>query len=284
MSLLKRLLFTTVLTSVMSLYGEESLTLLPDGVVTTTNNVSIKLTFKFNGLNAWIKVPKSNPNKQHWVMRSRWAEFHTETDHILLSKGFYIAFVDAGGMLGCDEALDIWDKFYDHLVNKYGFGKEMSLEAVSRGGLFALRWAARHPERINSIYLDSPVCDLKSWPLGKWKGDKDKTGIKQIQKYYGLNTAEEILAYDENPVDDKIVSVIAKHKIPIMALVNDVDRIVPPSENIYIFAKKYNAISGMDVKILHPKPNGNFRLKGHHFVVPNPEIPAEFIINNTNKK
>jgi sialidase-1 len=243
-----------------------------------------KYTFKFENKTAWVKVPKKSAPGNPWVWRGRWADFHTGTDLILLQKGFHIAYLETGGMLGCDAALDLWDKFYDEMTGKYKMSKKPALEAVSRGGLFVLRWAARHPDRVSCIYLDSPVCDIKSWPLGKWKGDHDATGIHQLATYYGLKTEDAIISYDKNPVDDVIAEPIAKAKIPILAIVNKDDRIVPPSENIEIFAKKYKHFGGTDIEIIHPRPETKTALKGHHFQVPNPKKSADFIEEYTQKK
>ena len=66
-------------------------------------------------------------------------------------------------------ALDHMDKFYDHLTHDRGLATKTVLEGFSRGGLFTLNWAARHPDRVACIYNDAPVCDFKSWPAGKGK-------------------------------------------------------------------------------------------------------------------
>ena len=237
----------------------------------------IRYKFQFEGKNAWVKVPEKAAPGNPWVWRGRWADFHSGTDRILLKKGYHIAYLDTGGMLGCDTALELWDKFYAEMTGKYKMARKPALEAVSRGGLFVLRWAARHPDRVACIYLDSPVCDIKSWPLGKWKGDHDSTGMKQLGIYYGLKTEEEIMAYDKNPVDDVIVKPIADAKIPILAIVNKDDRIVPPDENIEIFAEKYKKFGGSEIDIIHPDPDAKTALKGHHFPVPNPKKSADFI-------
>ena len=237
-----------------------------------------RYTFKFAEKNAWVIVPKKAAPGKPWVWRGRWANFHPGTDIILLSKGYHIVYFDTGNMLGCDKALDLWDKFYDEMTSKYGLSKKPALESVSRGSLFVLRWAARNIDKVSCIYLDSPVCDLKSWPLGKWKGDRDRMGISQLAKYYGLKSDKEIMAFKGNPIDEPIVKPLAEAKIPILAIVNNEDRIVPPYENIEIFAKEYKKYGGGDIEILHPLKKDKATFKGHHFRVPNPQKSADFIL------
>ena len=170
------------------------------------------------------------------------------------------------------------------MTQKYGMSEKVALEAVSRGGLFVLRWASRHPSRVSCIYLDSAVCDIKSWPLGRGKGNHDTTGLKHLEISYGLKTEEDILNFKGNPVDDNIITPIAKAKIPILALANKDDRIVPPSENIEVFAEKYKQLGGGNIEIMHPKEGVKTSLKGHHFPVPNPQKAADFIEQHTLKK
>lgn len=236
-----------------------------------------KYLFDFEGKKAWVVVPKKAAPGKPWVWRGRWASFHKAADIILLSKGFHIAYLDTGNMLGCDAALDLWDKFYDYMTKEHGLSKKPVLEAVSRGGLFVMRWAARHPDRVACIYGDSIVCDIKSWPLGKWKSETDKIGMTHLKKYYGFDTEDKILAFKGNPIDDSVIKPIANAKIPILLLVDDKDLIVPPSENSLVFAKRYAALGGGKVEIMYVPKDSKTSLKGHHFPHPDPAKVAAFM-------
>ena len=248
-----------------------------EGEKKTSHGGYDKYSFKFGGKNAWVVVPKKAAPGNPWVWRGRWANFHRKPDMMLLAKGFHIAYLDTGNMLGCDAALDLWDKFYDYMTQKHGLSKKPVLEAVSRGGLFVLRWAARHPDRVACVYGDSIVCDIKSWPLGKWKGDHDKAGIRQLGRYYGLDTEEKILAFKGNPIDDAVVKPIAEAKIPMLLLVDKKDRIVPPDENSLVFAKRCSELGGGDVEIMYVPKDSKISLKGHHFPHPDPARAAAFM-------
>ncbi len=110
--------------------------------------------------------------------------FHIEADLLLLMQGFHVAHIDTAGMLGSPRAMEHWDAFYEVMTDKYGLAKKPALEAVSRGGLFAYRWAARHPNRVTCIYADTPVCDFKSWPLGSGSGiGHEKTWAVYLRVY-----------------------------------------------------------------------------------------------------
>ena len=55
-------------------------------------------------------------------------------------------------------------------AHRQGPGAQGGVIGISRGGLYAYRWAAGDPARVAVIYGDAPVCDFKSWPGGKGAG------------------------------------------------------------------------------------------------------------------
>ena len=90
-----------------------------------------------------------------------------QADLALVGKGFHVAYMDVQNMYGAPAALDLMDPFYRHLTQDRGLSRRAVLEGFSRGGLFSLNWAARHPDEVACIYNDAPVCDFKSWPGGR---------------------------------------------------------------------------------------------------------------------
>jgi pimeloyl-ACP methyl ester carboxylesterase len=69
-----------------------------------------------------------------------------EVDLELLHNGWAVAYIECLDLIGCDAALDLMDQFYSHMTEQRGFARKAALEAVSRGGLHAYRYAARHPD------------------------------------------------------------------------------------------------------------------------------------------
>ena len=126
--------------------------------------------FSVDGRPCHVVVPKSPAHGRPWVWRARFPNYHPRVDLLLLERGFHVAYMNTDGMFGSDRAMTHWGAFYATMVGSHGLARRVVLEAVSRGGLFAYRWAARHPGRVACIYADVPVLDIKSWPLGKGKG------------------------------------------------------------------------------------------------------------------
>jgi pimeloyl-ACP methyl ester carboxylesterase len=198
---------------------------MPDDRTTDWNGFR-RVFFTVRGKEGFVTEPTVAASGRPWVWRASFPEFHAEIDQELLRTGWHIAYLETGEMLGCDAALDLWDAFYDHLTTERGLSPRPALEAVSRGGLYAYRWTARHPERVAALYADTPVMDLKSWPGGKGKGDGSPAIWKIAFERYGFKSEEEALAYRGNPLD--LLPVIAKAKIPLRHVISLNDRPVPP--------------------------------------------------------
>jgi sialidase-1 len=208
----------------------------------------------------YVVAPKEPAKGNPWIWRARFPDYHAEIDVELVKRGFHIAHINTAGLFGSAAALDDWDKFYELLTTKHGMSKKPALFGVSRGGLFVYRWAARHPDRVACIYTDTPVCDFKSWPGGQGKGIGSKGDWEALLKAYGI-AEEEANAWRENPID--VLEPIAKAKIPLMNIVSENDRVVPPAENTDVLAKRYEALGG---KIIVTRvKEGTTQSSGHHF-------------------
>lgn len=231
-----------------------------------------RVDLEVDGRSARVVEPRQPAPGRPWVWRARFPDFHPEADVLLLDQGFHVAYVNTDGMLGSPDALRHWDRFYQEMTGKRGLAGKPALEAVSRGGLFAYRWAAQHPDKVACIYADTPVCDFKSWPLGQGVGLGHPATWNRLLDAYGL-TEDEALAFRGNPVD--VLAPIAAAGLPLMHIVSLNDRVVPPVENTFLLANRYRALGGT-IEILEVQ-EGTEASSGHHFRHPDPERVAAFI-------
>lgn len=239
-----------------------------------------RIDFKLGEKACFVVAPKTPAEGNPWVWRARFPGFHSEIDVELLKRGFHIAHINTNGLLGNLSAMEHWDQFYDHMTGKRGLAKRMAIEAVSRGGLFAYRWATRHPQRVTCIYADTPVCDFKSWPGGKGKGVGSAGTWQTLLKNYQF-TEQQALEFKENPID--VLAPIAKAGVPLMHIVSENDRVVPPKENTYILQQRYQNLGGK-ITVTSVK-EGSEKSKGHHFTLLPEHIDkaVEFISLNAKK-
>lgn len=230
-----------------------------------------KHTFTFNGHPAHVVEPKVAAPGRPWIWRTSFPDFHAEVDLELLHQGCHVAFLDVVDMLGCDAALDLMDGFYDQVRGQWRLAERPALEPVSRGGLPAYRYAARHPERIACIYADTPVMDLKSWPL-LWPGSKPQ--VADALKYYHFADVAALRAYRGNPVD--LLEPVAKARIPLRHVISLDDKVVPPEQNTLEARRRLQRLGHeMDVVSV---AKGDPAADGHHFPLPEVFQSARFIL------
>ena len=227
--------------------------------------------FKVDGRAAYVVEPRNPAPGKPWVWRARFPNFHADADVILLQRGFHVVRINTDGMLGSPRAMAHWDAFYKFLTER-GLPKRCALEGVSRGGLFVYGFASRWPERVACVYADTPVGDVRSWPGGKGTGRGHEATWKTCLKEYGL-TEETAKTFAGNPID--LLEPIAKAKIPLLHIVSLSDVIVPPTENTFVLAKRYQKLGG-SISVMRVK-EGTEKSGGHHFTHPDPVRVADFI-------
>ena len=224
---------------------------------------------------AYVVVPKQAAASKPWIWRARFPDFHYEMDVELLKRGFHIGYVDVGGMFGSPKAMSIGDDFYAFMTSQRRLNSKPVLEGVSRGGLFVYNWTARHPELVTCIYCDTPVLDFKSWPGGKGTGIGSAAAWQQCLAAYEMREAQ-ALEYTGNPVDH--ASIVAMHRIPVMHIVSENDRVVPPKENTYVLQKR---LADLEHRMeIISVAEGTEKSNGHHFTHPEPKRVVEFILRH----
>ncbi|MDP4227692.1 MAG: GDSL-type esterase/lipase family protein [Bacteroidota bacterium] len=235
-----------------------------------------RVKFNFNGRAAWYVKPAQPAEGNPWVWRAHFPGWHATMDSVLLSRGFFIAYINTNDMYASPAAMRIWDMFYDYLVTQKDFAPKVALEGVSRGGLYVYGWAKRNPSKVACIYAEAPVCDFKSWPGGKGKSRGSAGDWNLLLKCYGF-TEEAALAYKDNPLDN--LQQLASYKVPVMHVIGLQDSVVPPEENTFLLVNNYTRLGG--IATIVPMTRGKKELGGHHFEIENVNRLADFITSNS---
>ena len=68
----------------------------------------------------------------------------------LLAKGFHHAHINVGNTFGCPASVKHFNDFYD-VVHAEGLAQKVVLIGISRGGLYAYRWAAENTGKVSII-------------------------------------------------------------------------------------------------------------------------------------
>jgi len=212
--------------------------------------------FQFQGRSAWVVVPATPLPGNPWSWCMMFPDAFTQRCAApqLLAAGFHHAYIDVGNSFGSPVAVATLAAFRDDLVRR-GLAPRAALIGISRGGLYAHRYAAEHPAHVAVIYGDAAVCDFKSWPGGKGKGKGSPGDWTACLAAYEFPNEAAALAYTGNPVD--ALEPLAKAGIALVHVVGDADDVVPPAENGLVVAERYGKLGGT-IELIH-KPGC-----GHH--------------------
>jgi pimeloyl-ACP methyl ester carboxylesterase len=230
--------------------------------------------FQVDGCEAWVVEPKKAlpGNPLSWCMEFPDAFTERCAAPQLLEAGFHHAHIVVGNTFGCPAALGHFDAFYKAL-RVHGLAEKLTLIGLSRGGFYAYRWAEANPEKVTVIYGDAPVCDFKSWPGGKGKGQGSPADWTSLISLYGFKNEAEALAWPGNPLDN--LAPLAKAKVALIHVVGDDDTGVPVAENTALVEQRYKALGG-EIKVIH-KPG-----IGHHpHGLDDPKPVVDFILKHS---
>ncbi len=151
----------------------------------------------------------------------------------LLSRGIAIAGVDAGEFLGDPAGCVVYNDFYTYAMQQ-GLAPKALMIGQSRGGLMALSWAEKNPQKVSGIAGIYPACDLASWPGLSDSGLQQAYGMTQAQLQANLTSID--------PIDN--LAPLAQAKIPIFFIFGASDTTVPPAQNEYALQTNYQALGG----------------------------------------
>lgn len=231
-----------------------------------------KIDFQIQGRKAFLVEPTKPATSRPWIWRTEFFGHEPQSDIALLDKGFFLAYVDMTNLYGGPLAMSIMDEMYSTAIGKHSLSEKVVLEGFSRGGLFALNWAARNPAKVACIYNDAPVCDFTSWPGGKGRGKGSPADWERLKKVYAMRD-EEAASSPWNPINQ--LETIAKAKIPLLHVCGATDDAVPIAENSLIVQKQMVALGGSFTLI--SKPNCNH----HPHSLKDPTRIVNFILTHT---
>ncbi len=230
-----------------------------------------RIDFKVADHAGLVVKPKTPAQGMPWIWRTEFFGHEPQADIALLNAGWHVAYFQVSDMYGAPASIELMALFHGYVTKEYGLGQRAVLEGFSRGGLYAVNFAATHPDKTAGLYLDAPVLDIRSWPGGKGKGKGDARCWAQALEIYRL-TDETAAGFKGNPIDR--LEPLAKGGIPILSVVGDADTVVPLAENTAILEQRYKALGGKIEVIAKPG------VDHHPHSLKDPKPIVDFVLAN----
>lgn len=197
------------------------------------------LKFVFEDRKAILVKPYNNCEGNKWLLKTEYFSAFPDFELEMLKRGYHLAYV-SNKTRWHDESDDgVKDRFCEFLSNEFGLSSKCMPVGLSCGGMHAIYFASKYPQRVAAMYIDAPVINLLSCPAGIGKGTTSM--YEEFVNATGM-TLTDLINYRNHPIDNAIP--IIENKIPVFLVGGDSDDIVPFDENgeaFYKLLKKYDA-------------------------------------------
>ncbi|MDE7060985.1 MAG: alpha/beta hydrolase, partial [Lachnospiraceae bacterium] len=182
-------------------------------------------TGMYQGFEYGIVFPeKFQKGELPYIWRTEFFGAFPAVDLAMLKKGYPVVYYRISDLYGSPEAVSKMAEFQPFIQEKYKLAPKAILFGFSRGGLYALHYAAKYPERVTSLYLDAPVVDIYSWPGGFGLSQRAANEWEECRALWN-QTREEY----QNLVNLAMERIA--QRIPLILVAGGKDEIVPYSEN-----------------------------------------------------
>lgn len=199
-----------------------------------------RIDFKFEGREAILVLPSEANAEKNWLLKTEYFSAFQDFEYEMVSRGWHLAFIKNVTRWCINDDLDLKARFAAALAEELGLYPKCLPVGMSCGGMIAVKFAARYPERVSALYLDAPVMNLLSCPAAL--GNGRATALPEFTAHTGITLAE-LLSYREHPIDK--MHLLLENNIPVFMIYGTADPIVPYEENGKILEDFYRANGGI---------------------------------------
>lgn len=172
----------------------------------------------------------------------------------MLKRGWRLAYIKNLNRWGVIEDQDMRADFCRFLRSEFALAERCVPVGMSCGGLHAVCFAARHPECVSALYLDAPVMNLLSFPMGFGAAKRALKEWDEVRRAYNIDETG-ILSFRQHPIDR--MEPLYANRIPVLMVYGASDELVPYRENGALLEAEYRR-RDLDIEV-YGKPDC-----GHH--------------------
>lgn len=226
--------------------------------------------FHMDGYEAGVVKPKTAAEGCPYAWRTEFFGAFPTVDLELLKAGWHIVYLSIPNRYGGNFAVSEMAKFQTFVEDKFDLNSKAVLFGFSRGGLYAIHYAAAFPKRIAALYLDAPAVDINSWP-GRCKDASSPREWADCLSEFDLTKAT---SANYAGILAEACKKLTENKFPLIIVAGESDEVVPFEENGKLLCDVYEEAKVPYKLILKPGV-------GHHpHSLENPQPITEFLVEN----
>ena len=214
-----------------------------------------QLKFSLDGRDAILVLPEQAEASRRWLLKTEYFGAFPDFEIEMLRRGFHMAYIENKTRWHHPTDDDAKDMLCAYLAAEFSLAEKCMPVGMSCGGMQAVYFAAKYPERVAALYLDAPVMNLLSCPGGIGAAGADM--LPEFTARTGMTLAD-LINYRNHPIDN--IAPILESGIPVMMVSGDSDTVVPYAENGAHMTAYFRRHGGDLTEIL--KPGGDHHPHG----------------------
>ena len=192
--------------------------------------------FIYEGREAIIVYPVEGTENGYLAVKTEYWGAFPHTEECLLREGFVVADLSNEDRWGRDEEIHRKARYVRYLQKRFALHEKCVPVGMSCGGLIGVNFTARHPELVGCLYVDAPVMNFVSCPMGCGVGDPLDPTNDEILNALKMDISR-LICYRDMPMDR--IPALIEHRIPLALVAGDSDPIVPFTENGILLKEAY---------------------------------------------
>lgn len=206
-----------------------------------------RLDFEFQGRKAILVLPEKPCADKKWLFKTEYFGAFPSFELEMLERGYYVAYLQNVTRWHDASDDDAKAAFCEFLHAKFGLHEKCLPVGMSCGGMHAVYFAAKYPEKVIGIYIDAPVLNLLSCPAGIGLAGDDM--YEEFLRDTGM-TKSNLINYRNHPIDH--MDELLANDVPVFLVAGDSDQVVPYCENGEVFYEYYKQHGGNITCIVKP--------------------------------
>ncbi len=196
-----------------------------------------RLDFKFMGRDAILVLPNEKDEMSRWLYKTEYFSAFPELELDMLARGYHVAYLANRSRWVKEDDIEVKDAFCAYLAREYGLNERCVPVGYSCGGMHAVYFASRFPNRVAAAYIDAPVLNYLSCPYALGAAT-DVSMIAEFEAHTGKDLAT-MISFRHHPIDEAVGMIRAA--VPLFISGGDSDSVVPYAENGALLADAYRA-------------------------------------------